>query len=317
MNWNWRRTGTSRARFYVLPVWIVLALCCALFPLRLAAQTLQDIPALTAPVVDRTGTLSDSQRRQLDERLLAFEKQKGSQIAVLLVPTVRPENIAAYSLRVVEKWKLGRRGVDDGALLLIAKNDREVRIEVGYGLEGGLSDAVAKRIIEERITPRFRSGDFYGGIDAGVTAMVGVVAGESLPIPPQRQPFPSPSVPPPTAKAVNPVEGLFDYLPLLFMATVIGGGILRSIFGRLIGAGIVGGVVGVVIAVLVASLATGAIAGAVAFILTLLNGGGRGGGRSGGSWGGGGGGSWGGGSSSGGFSGGGGSFGGGGASGKW
>ena len=308
-------TVKTRTRFCALSFLALLALGCALFPLRLGAQTLQSIPALTAPVVDRTGTLSDDQRRQLDERLLAFEKQKGSQIAVLLVPTVRPESIAAYSLRVVEKWKLGRRGVDDGALLLIAKNDREVRIEVGYGLEGGLSDAVAKRIIEERITPRFRSGDFYGGIDAGVSAMVGVVAGEPLPMPPQRQLFPSPSAPPPTAKAVNPVEGLFDYLPIIFMATVIGGGILRSIFGRLIGAGIVGGVVGVVVAVLLASLATGAIAGVVAFILTLLNGGGSG--RSGGSWGGGGGGSWGGGSSSGGFSGGGGSFGGGGASGKW
>ena len=307
-------TVKTRTRFCALSFLALLALGCALFPLRLGAQTLQSIPALTAPVVDRTGTLSDDQRRQLDERLLAFEKQKGSQIAVLLVPTVRPESIAAYSLRVVEKWKLGRRGVDDGALLLIAKNDREMRIEVGYGLEGALSDAVAKRIIEERITPRFRSGDFYGGIDAGVSAMVGVVAGEPLPMPPQRQLFPSPSAPPPTAKAVNPVEGLFDYLPIVFMATVIGGGILRSIFGRLIGAGIVGGVVGVVVAVLLASLATGAIAGVVAFILTLLNGGG--GGRSGGSWGGGGG-SWGGGSSSGGFSGGGGSFGGGGASGKW
>ncbi len=308
-------TVKTRTRFCALSFLALLALGSALFPLRLGAQTLQSIPALTAPVVDRTGTLSDDQRRQLDERLLAFEKQKGSQIAVLLVPTVRPESIAAYSLRVVEKWKLGRRGVDDGALLLIAKNDREMRIEVGYGLEGALSDAVAKRIIEERITPRFRSGDFYGGIDAGVSAMVGVVAGEPLPIPPQRQQFPSPSAPPPTAKAVNPVEGLFDYLPIVFMATVIGGGILRSIFGRLIGAGIVGGVVGVVVAVLLASLATGAIAGVVAFILTLLNGGGSG--RSGGSWGGGGGGSWGGGSSSGGFSGGGGSFGGGGASGKW
>ena len=308
-------TVKTRTRFCALSFLALLALGCALFPLRLGAQTLQSIPALTAPVVDRTGTLSDDQRRQLDERLLAFEKQKGSQIAVLLVPTVRPESIAAYSLRVVEKWKLGRRGVDDGALLLIAKNDREMRIEVGYGLEGALSDAVAKRIIEERITPRFRSGDFYGGIDAGVSAMVGVVAGEPLPIPPPRQQFPSPSAPPPTAKAANPVEGLFDYLPIVFMATVIGGGILRSIFGRLIGAGIVGGVVGVVVAVLLASLVTGAIAGVVAFILTLLNGGGSG--RSGGSWGGGGGGSWGGGSSSGGFSGGGGSFGGGGASGKW
>ena len=308
-------TVKTRTRFCALSFLALLALGCALFPLRLGAQTLQSIPALTAPVVDRTGTLSDDQRRQLDERLLAFEKQKGSQIAVLLVPTVRPESIAAYSLRVVETWKLGRRGVDDGALLLIAKNDREMRIEVGYGLEGALSDAVAKRIIEERITPRFRSGDFYGGIDAGVSAMVGVVAGEPLPMPPPRQLFPSPSAPPPTAKAVNPVEGLFDYLPIVFMATVIGGGILRSIFGRLIGAGIVGGVVGVVVAVLLASLATGAIAGVVAFILTLLTGGGSG--RSGGSWGGGGGGSWGGGSSSGGFSGGGGSFGGGGASGKW
>ncbi len=141
------------------------------------------VPRLTARVTDLTATLSADQRGLLEAKLAALERDKGSQIVVLIVPTVEPEAIEQYALRVVEAWQPGRRGVDDGALLLVAKAERKLRIEVGYGLEGALNDATAKRIISETISPRFRQGDYYGGIDAGVEAMSRVIAGEVLPAP--------------------------------------------------------------------------------------------------------------------------------------
>src|SRR6185369_8890070 len=153
-----------------------------------AAFALADVavPPLKARVTDLTGTLSAQQQATLEQTLAAFEQRKGSQIAVLLVPTTQPESVEEYAVRVEEKWKLGRKGVDDGALLLIAKNDRKLRIEVGYGLEGVLNDATAKRIIADEITPRFKQGDFNGGITAGVERMMKVIDGEPLPPPKER-----------------------------------------------------------------------------------------------------------------------------------
>jgi uncharacterized protein len=136
-----------------------------------AVAALMPVPRLTARVTDLTGTLTPEQRQTLEQRLRQFETAKGSQVAVLIVPTTEPEAIEQYGIRVVEAWKLGRQKVDDGALLLVAKNDRALRIEVGYGLEGALPDAIAKRIIEEIIVPRFRADDFAGGITAGVEQM--------------------------------------------------------------------------------------------------------------------------------------------------
>jgi uncharacterized protein len=144
------------------------------------------VPPLTTRVTDLTGTLSGPQRQALEDKLAAFEAAKGSQIAVLIVPTTEPETIEQYALRVAEQWRLGRKGVDGGALLLVAKNDRRLRIEVGYGLEGVLPDAGAKRIVSDTITPYFRRGDFYGGIAAGVDRMIRVVDGEPLPPPTPR-----------------------------------------------------------------------------------------------------------------------------------
>src|ERR1700745_2587003 len=141
------------------------------------------VPPLTARVVDQTGTLTPDQIANLEQKLKDFEARKGSQIAVLIVPTTQPEDIAQYSIRVVEQWKLGRKGIDDGALLIVAKNDRRLRIEVGYGLEGALNDATANRIISEIITPKFKQGDFVGGINAGVDRMISVIDGEPLPAP--------------------------------------------------------------------------------------------------------------------------------------
>lgn len=254
------------------------------------------IPALTARVTDLTGTLTAEQRSTLEARLQALEAQKGSQIAVLMLPTTQPETIEEYGIRVVEQWKLGRKKIDDGVLLLIAKDDRKLRIEVGYGLEGALPDAIAKRIVAEDISPHFKQGDFYGGIVAGITRIDAVIQGEALPAPQQQ------------ADGESSMEG---YLPFLIFIALISGAILRSIFGTFPGALINGGIVGLATMMLGGGLLIAIIFGIVAFFFALIKGG-RNGGFGSGGWGGGG--SF---SSGGGFSGGGGGFGGGGASGDW
>ncbi len=261
------------------------------------------VPHHTARVIDRTGTLSDAQRGALEQRLAEFEDRKGSQIAVLIVPTTDPETVEQYSLRVAEQWKLGRKGVDDGVLLLVAKEDRSLRIEVGYGLEGALTDADSARIIREVIVPLFRHGDFHGGIEAGVDRIISVIDGEPLPAP-ERQRYGNES----------PLEPL---LPIIFVMTLVAGGIFRALLGRVNAASATGGVIGIVTWLFIGTLGVAIIAAVLAFLFTLLSGGtgGRGWsshGRHGGMGGG-----WSG-SSGGGFSGGGGgSFGGGGASGRW
>ncbi|ABM41709.1 protein of unknown function DUF477 [Acidovorax sp. JS42] len=264
-----------------------------------AAQDLVPVPPLKGRVTDLTGTLTSEQTTSLDQSLRAFEDRKGIQLAVLLVPTTRPEAIEQFALRVAEQWKLGRRKVDDGALLLVAKDDRAVRIEVGYGIEGALSDVMASRIIAELITPRFRQGDFYGGITAGVDRIVRVLDGEPLPAPSRQD---------------RGDNGLRQTWPLLFIVALMFGGVLRQVLGRLPGALVAGGVLGVVAWFAIGTLAVAATAGLTGFFVTLLGigMGGHGGGHGRGGHGGGGG--W---SGGGGFRGGGGGFGGGGASGRW
>jgi uncharacterized protein len=277
-----------------------------------AARADVAVPALSGRVVDRTMTLSQSEQAALDATLRDFEARKGSQVAVLIVPTTAPETIEQFSIRVADAWKIGRKKVDDGAILVIAKDDRKLRIEVGYGLEGALTDVTSKRIIDQIITPKFRSGDFAGGITAGTDAMLKVIDGESLPAPAARQP------------SVNFVDQLEQVGPFLLFGVIIGGGILRRIFGRLFGSLATGGLAAVVVWMIIGTAALAGVAGVIAFFFTLISdafigGGGRRGGGFGGGYVGGSGGSWGGssGGSSGGFSGGGGSFGGGGASGNW
>ena len=268
------------------------------------AEELQSVPKLSAHVTDLTSSLSTEEKNRLEARLLAFEREKGAQIAVLLLPTVKPETIEQYALRVVDAWKVGRQGVDDGALLLLAKQDRKLRIEVGYGLEGALNDATAKRIISETISPRLKEGDFYGGIDAGLEAMIKVIGGEALPAPKNAASG--------SLADDNTIETL---LPIAFILIFVLGGVLRSIFGRFFGAGITGAAVGFIAFMMLSSLLVSGVAGFFAFIFALIAGSSGGGGWTSG------GGSWSGGSSSAGssdsFSGGGGSFGGGGASGDW
>jgi uncharacterized protein len=263
------------------------------------------VPPLTGRVVDQTGTLTPQQIATLDDTLQVFEQRKGSQIAVLIVSTTEPETIEQFSIRVADAWKIGRKKVDDGAILVIAKDDRRLRIEVGYGLEGALTDVTSKRIIDEIITPKFRQGDFAGGISAGVDRIIGVIDGEPLPEPKRRQ------------QNANIFDNLESIGPVAFFAVLVLGGIFRTMFGRLLGSVVTGGLVGVLIWFLAGTLAIAAIIGLIAFVFTLIgdsvvsSGGGRGG------WSGGGGGWSGGSSGGGGFSGGGGSFGGGGASGRW
>src|SRR5207237_7572585 len=129
------------------------------------------------------GTLSSGDIAALSQKLRDFETRKGSQVAVLIVPTTDPETIEQFAIRVAEAWKIGRKKIDDGAILVVAKNDRHLRIEVGYGLEGVLTDLTSKRIIDEDITPKFKSGDFAGGIAAGIERMIRLIAGETLPAP--------------------------------------------------------------------------------------------------------------------------------------
>ena len=277
-----------------------LLAACALCWSLLAAQTA--VPPLTGHVIDQTGTLSVQQKSDLEQTLTAFEARKGSQLAVLIVASTQPEAIEPYALRVAEQWKLGRKKVDDGAILVVAKDDRALRIEVGYGLEGALNDATSKRIIDETIVPRFKQQDFHGGIQAGVAQIIRVVDGEVLP-------------PPAAAERRSaPSGGMQQYAPVLFILALVVGGVLRSVLGRLPGAVVTGGLVAAAAWFVVGATTVALLAGVIALVVTLLGGGlGRRG--PGGYYGGGLGGR--GGLGGGGFSGGGGGFGGGGASGRW
>lgn len=299
------------------PFSLLCLLCFAwlLSPLSARSQTaLQAIPTLTARVIDTTGTLSAAQRDALDAKLAAFEQSKGSQIVVLLVPTTQPEDIADYAQRVGDLWKLGRKNVGDGLLLVVAKNDRTVRIATAKSLEGAVPDLAASRVIEQTITPRFRSGDFAGGLGAGTDQLMALIAGEALPAPAQAQ----------NAAGGAPLDWMQLAL-LLFFAAPFAARLLSGLMGRKTGAMLTGVALGALAGWLTASLVAGVLAAMAAAVLALAGamasagprvgwghgshrGGFSGGNRSGGFGGLGGGGF---------SSGGGGDFGGGGASGRW
>lgn len=264
------------------------------------------IPALTARVTDLTQTLSKVEAASLEVKLADWETRTSNQLAVLIVPTTQPEPIESFSLRVAEKWKIGRKGQDNGALFLVAKNDRKMRIEVGYGLEGVLTDVTARRIIAENVAPSFRDGRYAAGIDAGVDRIIAVVGSGA--------PLPAPSTTGTRAKGSSfSPDAIFP----LIIGLIVVGGILRKIVGRMVASTVGAGVVGIGAWLFTSSIVI-AIFGAIAGFLFLLVDFSQAAGRRGG-WTSGGGGwsSGGGGSSGGGFSGGGGSFGGGGASGNW
>jgi uncharacterized protein len=288
----------------------LLAAAVLLAGLPLAAQ--QPVPRLTGRVVDSTSTLTAGERAALEQKLAALEQRKGSQVAVLMVKSTEPEALEQFSLRVAEAWQIGRGKTDDGIVVVVAKDDRRMRIEVGYGLEGAVPDALAKRIIAEQMTPHFRDGDYAGGLNAAVDALAKLIDGEPLP--------------PPAARPVrdrgnrdNGGKSFESFFGLLFILAVFVAPVLRRIFGGLFGGLLFGGVAALIVWVVSKILFLAVGIGFVAFMLTAAgivggpgrwsSGGGYWGGRGGfgGGFGGGGGG----------FSGGGGRFGGGGASGGW
>ncbi|MFO7580800.1 TPM domain-containing protein [Nitrosomonas halophila] len=261
------------------------------------------VPALKSRVTDLTATLASQETKRLEKLLAKFEAEKGSQLAVLIIPTTQPETIEQYAIRVAENWRLGRKGVDDGILLLIAKQDRSLRIEVGYGLEGALPDAIARRIIDEIIVPEFRSGKYAKGIEAGIQGIINVIEGEPLPAP--------------VSKRGADVSGEMNLapdslLPILVIFLVLGR-ILQASLGRLPGATVTGGMAGVIVWLIFTSLAMAILLAVAVFVFSLTGSLNRGiyrgahGRWTGGSRGG----------FGGGFGGGGGGFGGGGASGRW
>lgn len=285
-------------------------LICAGWMLLAAAEVA--VPALTARVTDTANLLAPAARDALEAKLAAFEAERGAQIVVLTVPTTEGEPIESYALRVADAWRVGRAKIDDGAILVVAAADRRVRIEVGYGLEGVLTDATSKRIIDEDLVPAFRRGDYAGGIEAAVSRMLQVVAGEALP------------PPAPVAGGAENPYALAVFFAFFFAVAMQG---LRQAPVRAAGAAAAAG--GTTLLLTQVLAATGVAAVAAVILASLFGaGGGRGsrwtshrryGGRDRGGWtsGGYGGGFGGGGGFSGGFGGGGGSFGGGGASGSW
>jgi uncharacterized protein len=268
------------------------------------------VPPLKARVTDLTRTLSPEQQSALEAQLREFEQRKGSQLTVLLVPSTAPESIEQYAIRVAEAWKIGRKSADDGLILVVAKDDRTMRVEVGRGLEGAIPDVLASRVIREVITPRFQAGDFYGGITAGTQTLMKLIEGESLPAPAGR------------ASGKSPAGDFQSVFVLVLLVSIFVGGMLSRLMGRSGGAFVTGGIVGIAAWAITGALLIGIVAGVAGLILTVIaaaggagrHGGWGGGGFGGGRWGGGGGWSGGGG---GGWSGGGGTFGGGGASGRW
>lgn len=266
----------------------------ALLPAGSGAAELVPLPALSARVTDLTATLDETQRGRLEAQLAAVERTRGAQIAVLLLPTTQPEAIEAFGIRLAEAWKIGHKGADNGVIVIVAKNDRSMRIEVGYGLEGAIPDAVASRIIRERMTPQFQQGNFFGGLLAAIEGLDRAIAGDAPGAPPAR----------PSGGGSTRAEDS-DLFPWL-MGAAVAGGMLRAMFG-IFGSLVATAVAGWLGFLIFGSWLAGALAGLVIFVLSFLNLHSRGGGFGGGGFSGGGGG----------FSGGGGGFGGGGASGRW
>ncbi|MDD5176937.1 MAG: TPM domain-containing protein [Sterolibacterium sp.] len=287
---------------------MLVGLCLAASMSFAVEGSLVAVPKLTGHVVDTAGMLQPAQAEALERRLGQFEKQRGSQIVVLIVPTVQPESIEQYSIRVFDAWKLGRKQVNDGILIVVAAQDRKLRIDTGYGLEGAIPDAVAKRIVAETIAPQFRAGDPYAGLVAGIAQIEQLIQGEQLPPAKQGQ----------GVQGGQGQQGQFEELLVIgIVAASIIGGVLSLMLGRFFGGLATAGVVGAIAWFMTSSLFVMLGSGILVFLYVLVTAG-RGGSSFGG-WGGGGwssGGGWGGGG--GGWSGGGGgSAGGGGASGGW
>ncbi|WP_259168263.1 TPM domain-containing protein [Xanthomonas sp. 4461] len=292
--------------------WVCWIMALLLLPASVLAQDLAAIPPLRSPVVDVTGTLDAAQIQQLEQQALALQQRKGAQLQILIVPTTQPEAIEQYAQRVFDQWKIGRQGVDDGVLLLVAKDDRRVRIQPGYGLEGAIPDIVANRIIQEYLAPRFREGDYGGGIRDATATLAGLIEGEALPEPVSGH----------ADGGVGSGAGGGGWIMALFIGFVVAM-VARGILGALPRPlrAVLTGVAAGAAALLFTSLLFASVGAAIIGLLAGLVSGSPGRFVGGGGWGGGGFGGFGGGGrggfGGGGWGGGGGSSGGGGASGSW
>ncbi len=271
---------------------LLTAIWLFLVPFVAVAADLAPLPSLSARVTDLTATLTGQQRAALESAAAAIEREKGAQVAILILPTTQPESIEQFGIRLAEAWKIGRGGVDDGVIVIVAKDDRKMRIEVGYGLEGAIPDAIAKRIVADVMAPRFKQGDFAGGLNEAVDSLGRLIRGETLPAPAA-----------PDAGNVNLDGGFWLFV------VIVASGVLRAMLG-FAGSLLAAGLAGTLAWWMFGSWLVAGIAALVAFVFSFARTGGHGGLGSGGF-------SSGGGSSDGGFSGGGGGFGGGGASGSW
>lgn len=242
-------------------LWLVAVLWLGLLQVATAqpAGGVLPVPALTDRVMDQTATLSAAQRQQLEDQLAAFEASHGTQIVILLVPSTGPEDIAAYANRVFNAWKPGRPGIGDGLLLLVAKQDRRIRIEVGRALEGAVPDLAAKRVIDEVLTPSLRQGDFAGGLRQASERLMALVRGEGLPAPAA-----------PTRSATE--ADWMNLAVLLFIVLPVAGSVLRRILGHKLGTLATGGLVGFVIFSFTASLLIALLGALLAMLLTFIAG---------------------------------------------
>ena len=192
-----------------------------LLPAAVWAQDVLPVPPLSGRVIDQTATLSEPQRAALDSKLAAFEAASGPQIVLLLVPATAPEDIASYAQRVADNWKIGRRDVGDGLLVVVAKNDRTVRIEVAKALEGAIPDLAARQVIDRALLPAFRTGDYAGGLNAGLDLLMARIRGEGLPAPGVRG-----------GKAAGGQLPLEQFGMFLFIGVMVVGGLLSAVIGR-------------------------------------------------------------------------------------
>lgn len=229
---RWRQSLCRPLQLALLGLSLGLCLSLAWLSQAQAAYGLTELPALVSPVTDLTNTLTAAEQTALNQKLTEFSRVHGSQIAVLLLPSTQPEGLEQFGIRLAETWNIGRDKQDDGVILLIAKNDRKMRIEVGYGLEGAIPDAIAKRIISEQLAPAFKRGQFYGGINQATDTLIQLIQGEHLPAP--------------AANQVDAPAHWMSWLPMLMIAAMVAGAILKGLFGTVPGSLLTGAAMGAV-----------------------------------------------------------------------